>query len=162
MAEDKSLHHNERLLGTNPDERNDARLAFIGRLKSNWAKGNCPKNLTKARETGQASASLTLDAPYRQGLIGLEPGMKIWLLLWFDRTRRDIILKIPKNQFSEKGTFALRSPIRPNPISIQAVYIIDVDPISGKVEVDATDAFDDTPVIDIKPWIEGLDIPPNL
>ena len=161
MLEDKGLRENERLVDIDPKENDDARLSFIGQLKSNWAKGNCPKNLTKARDIGQSNAVVIIDAPYREGLTGLEIGMKIWLLLWFDRARRDIIIQAPKDTTEEKGVFALRSPVRPNPISIQAVSITDIDLTSGRVEVDATDAFDGTPILDIKPWIQKNDVPPD-
>ena len=77
ILEDKGLLENERLVGMDPKENDDAQLSFIGRLKSNWAKGNCPKNLTKARDIGQSNAVLIIDAPYREGVTGLDIGMKI-------------------------------------------------------------------------------------
>ena len=50
--------------------------------------------------------------------------------------------------------------MRPNPIAMEAVQILAIDPDSGTFEIDATDGFDGTPVLDIKPWRGGIDIPP--
>jgi tRNA (Thr-GGU) A37 N-methylase len=61
-----------------------------------------------------------------------------------------------------RGAFALRSPVRPNPIAMEAVQILAIDHASGRFEIDATDGFDGTPVLDIKPWRGGIDIPPTL
>ena len=42
-----------------------------------------------------------------------------------------------------------------------AVTITSLDMQAGVIGIDATDAFDMTPVIDIKPWMGGIDIPPE-
>ena len=57
--------------------------------------------------------------------------------------------------------FTLRSPVRPNPVAMAAVTITSLDMQAGVIGIDATDAFDMTPVIDIKPWMGGIDIPPE-
>ena len=160
MTEKDRPRKHELTLGFDPELKAHANLAFIGKLSSDWSKNNCPKNLTEARASLHAKASVEIEAPYRAGLQGLEVGMKIWLVLWFDRARRDIIVQAPRHSDSVKGAFALRSPVRPNPISIQAVTITDIDHSAGYIGIDATDAFDATPVLDIKPWREGIDIPP--
>lgn len=50
----------------------DGGFVFIGRIASPWTtRESCPKNMRAARETGQP-AVLTIDAPYREGLRGLE------------------------------------------------------------------------------------------
>ena len=160
MTEKDSLWEKEVALDFDPGVIADAQLAFIGKVNSHWSKDDCPKNLTEARAYDRASASVQIDEPYRAGLRGLEAGMKIWLVLWFDKARRDIIIQTPRHNNGAKGTFSLRSPVRPNPISIQAVTITDMDIDTGKIDIDATDAFDTTPLLDIKPWREGIDIPP--
>jgi tRNA (Thr-GGU) A37 N-methylase len=42
-----------------------------------------------------------------------------------------------------------------------AVIIRSIDHETGIIGIDTTDAFDRTPVVDIKPWIEGIDLPPT-
>ena len=55
------------------------------------------------------------------------------------------------------GTFALRSPARPNPVALAVVKLLDVDQASGVVRIDAIDCVDGTPLIDLKPWFASID-----
>ncbi len=103
----------------------------------------------------------TLDPAYVPGLRGLHEGQAVWLVLWFDRSRRDLIVQAPRHADGPRGIFALRSPVRPNPIAIEAVRITGIDHATGRFTVDATDALDGTPVLDIKPWLDTIDIPPE-
>jgi tRNA-Thr(GGU) m(6)t(6)A37 methyltransferase TsaA len=57
------------------------------------------------------------------------------------------------------GVFATRSPQRPNPI---AVFMCTLNKIKeNKIIIEKIDAFDNTPVIDIKPYIPNSDSIPN-
>ena len=53
----------------------------------------------------------------------------------------------------EAGVFACRSEYRPNPIAVTTVPVIDVNEEEGILRLPWIDAFDGTPVIDIKPYI---------
>ena len=53
------------------------------------------------------------------------------------------------------GVFATRAPVRPNPIGMTIVKLLEVE--GNKVFIDRTDAFDNTPIIDIKPYIPKSD-----
>jgi tRNA (Thr-GGU) A37 N-methylase len=55
--------------------------------------------------------------------------------------------------------FALRSPVRPNPIALAVVRVLGVDQERGLVGIDAIDCLDGTPLIDIKPWLASIDGP---
>jgi len=143
-----------------PADRVDAGLCVIGTLYSEWQPGTAPKNLRQAREAGGGSPRVVLLPAYRAGLLGLTVGQPIWLVLWFDKAARNLIVQSPRHADGPRGTFALRSPVRPNPIAIEAVRITSLDPDTGEIGLDATDAFDGTPVLDIKPWLESVDIPP--
>jgi tRNA-Thr(GGU) m(6)t(6)A37 methyltransferase TsaA len=89
----------------------------------------------------------------------LVAGDALVILLWFGQARRDLILQAPRHRPEPRGTFALRSPVRPNPIGLDIVHILTLDLDAGRIAVDALDAFDGTPVLDIKPWIAAIDIP---
>ena len=55
------------------------------------------------------------------------------------------------------GLFATRSPNRPNPIGLS---VIKLEKIEGNIlHVSGIDAFDKTPVLDIKPWLPSIDCP---
>ena len=137
----------------------DAQLRFIGRLRSPWSRGNCPKNLREAREAGGAFRA-EIDPPFRPGLEGLAPGMPLVLLYWTGLARRDLIVLHPTHREAPAGVFALRAPSRPNPIALAVVRLVAIDHSSGALEFDALDAFDGTPLLDIKPWLSSVDIPP--
>ena len=135
----------------------DARLAFIGRIESPWAtRADCPKNLRIARERG-APARVHVDETWRQGLSGLEDYKHIILLYWMNEARRDIILQQPRHSFEPSGTFALRSPVRPNPIALATVRVLNIDFARGILDIDAIDCINGTPLIDIKPWLDSVD-----
>ena len=57
------------------------------------------------------------------------------------------------------GLFATRSPNRPNPIGIGVIKLNGID--GTTLHVSGIDAFDGTPVLDIKPWIPSIDCPSN-
>jgi tRNA-Thr(GGU) m(6)t(6)A37 methyltransferase TsaA len=137
----------------------DARLRFIGRLRSPWARGNCPKNPREARETG-GEFRVEMDEPFRPGLTGLKDGQAIILLYWTGSARRDLIVQSPAHRDGPTGVFALRSPARPNPVAMSVVRILAIDAAAGVLRVDALDAFDGTPLLDIKPWLTSVDVPP--
>jgi len=143
-----------------PADRAEAGLVFIGRIRSPWVKGTAPKNIRQARETGEA-ARIELDPSYAPALLGLSVGQPIQILYWVDRGQRDLVVQSPRHTDGARGTFALRSPVRPNPIALSTVVITALDPKTGTIGIDATDAFDGTPVLDIKPWLGTVDVPPG-
>jgi tRNA (adenine37-N6)-methyltransferase len=139
----------------------DAKLVFIGRARTPWTtRDDCPKNLRAARERG-GQAWLEIDAPWRPGLNNLKVGDAIIVLTWFDRARRNLLIQAPQHRPEPAGVFAIRSPVRPNPIGLHVVALLGCDLEAGRLEVDALDCLDKTPILDIKPWRAGVDIPPS-
>lgn len=137
----------------------DARLIFIGRIRSPWrTREDCPRNLRQARERG-LGARLEIDAPWRAGLKDLAPGARIVVLYWMHQARRDLLVQSPKHVDGPVGVFSLRSPVRPNPIAFAAVTVTAVDRDAGAIGIDAIDCLDDTPLLDIKPYIPSVDAP---
>ncbi|MBL9050101.1 MAG: SAM-dependent methyltransferase [Tabrizicola sp.] len=137
-----------------------AQLQAIGRLRSPWSRGNCPKNLREARERGGAFRA-EIDLPFRPALLGLSAGMAVILLYWTGQARRDLAVLNPPHRDGPTGVFALRAPSRPNPIALGVVRLLAVDHKAGVLELDALDAFDGTPLLDIKPWLPSVDVPPE-
>lgn len=74
---------------------------------------------------------------------------------------RDLIVQAPSHRPVPQGVFALRSPARPNPVALAVVRLLAVDPVTGILRFDAMDAFDGTPLLDIKPWLATVDVPPG-
>lgn len=139
----------------------DARFVFIGKVHSPWRdRADCPKNMNAARETGRA-ASVEIYHPFRPGLAGLAGYSHICLLTWFDRSQRNLIVQKPRHAAESKGVFALRSPVRPNPIGLHVARLVSVDEVTGTVHLEAIDALDGTPVIAIKPYFASTDAIPD-
>ncbi|KQZ81451.1 tRNA-Thr(GGU) m(6)t(6)A37 methyltransferase TsaA [Mesorhizobium sp. Root157] len=135
----------------------DAHIVFIGRVLSPWIRReDCPKNMRAAVETGQR-ASLLVDTPYRDGLLGLEGYSHAHILTWLHYAPRNLIVQKPRHAPEAKGVFALRSPVRPNPVGLHTVKPLAIDISTGKIELEAIDVLDGTPVIDIKPYLPSID-----
>ena len=142
-------------------QADDAHLIFIGRARTPWmTRKDCPKNLREARERG-AHARIEIDPAWRPGLRELVPGEAIILLTWMDRARRDLVVQAPRHRDSPAGVFSIRSPVRPNPIGLYVVRLLACDAEAGTLDIDALDCIDGTPVLDIKPWRQGVDVPPE-
>ena len=98
---------------------------------------------------------------YRPALLGLDGFSHIHVLWWFHRNdippKRRILQVHPRGNPHNPltGVFATRSPVRPNLIALTTCKIKRV--AEDGVEVEWIDAFDGTPVLDIKPYIPGLD-----
>lgn len=148
----------EQTLDWNPGDADDARICFIGRIRTPWGPTDCPRNIGSARQSGQGARIELVDG-MGAGLAGLAPGQPLVVLYWMDRARRDLILQAPRHTEAPRGTFALRSPNRPNPVAMSVVRIRTLDAQAGVIGIDALDCFDMTPVIDIKPWHASIDTP---
>jgi tRNA-Thr(GGU) m(6)t(6)A37 methyltransferase TsaA len=137
------------------------RVVFIGRIRTPWSTLEaCPKNLRLARESGRP-ARVEVDAPFRPGLADLDGFSHVVLLYWMDRARRDLIVQRPRAAEGPRGTFSLRSPVRPNPIGMGVARLIACDVASGVLETDAMDCLDGTPLLDIKPYFASVDAVPE-
>jgi tRNA-Thr(GGU) m(6)t(6)A37 methyltransferase TsaA len=135
----------------------DGQIIFIGRIASPWiAREACPKNMKAARETGKP-AVLVIDPPYRRGLSGLERASHVIILTWLHHAPRTLIVQKPRHAAEPKGVFGLRSPARPNPIGLHVAKLTALDIDAGRLDLDAIDVLDGTPVIDIKPYFASTD-----
>ena len=64
-------------------------------------------------------------------------------------------------RLNRKAFSALRSPARPNPIGLHVARLVAVDIGTGRIDLDAIDVLDGTPVIDIKPYFASTDAFPE-
>jgi tRNA-Thr(GGU) m(6)t(6)A37 methyltransferase TsaA len=137
-------------------ERTDAGVYFIGRIRTPWTRReDCPKN---ARES-DALCTIEVDARWAAALDGVETCTHLVVLYWMDKSRRDIVVQVPRHYGEGRGTFALRSPARPNPIAISVVTLREVR--GHSLSVTGLDCLDGTPLIDIKPYFASTDSVPD-
>ena len=76
------------------------------------------------------------------------------MLIWLHLSRRDELATHPEDEMSQPltGVFSTCSPNRPNPIGLHPARIVARDKL--RTEVDALEAVDGTPVVDVKPAID--------
>ena len=137
-------------------EQPDAGLYFIGRIRTPWKeRKDCPKN---ARES-DAICTVELDPRWRGGLKDVETCSHLVLLYWMEHAPRNLVLQVPGHYGAQHGTFALRSPARPNPIAMSVVWLKHLE--GSSLSVIGLDCLDGTPLIDIKPYFASTDSVPD-
>ena len=123
----------------------DAGVYFIGVIHTPWqTRQECPK---RGSPDGPI-CTIVIDERWREALTDLAGHKRVQVLYWMHRARRDLAMQTP---FGKKttGTFALRSPVRPNPIASSIVDLVAID--GTNVQVRGLDCLDGTPLIDLKP-----------
>lgn len=104
---------------------------------------------------------IVLEQKYQDGLLGLEDWSHVQVLWWFDKNdtpqQRAILRVHPRGNQSNPltGVFACRAPVRPNLIGLSLCRVLAVK--DNTIEVDKIDAFEGTPVLDLKPYAPGQD-----
>jgi tRNA-Thr(GGU) m(6)t(6)A37 methyltransferase TsaA len=98
--------------------------------------------------------------PYRDGLKDLEGFSHAILLYYFHKTKTEQIQGSPFLEDSTHGIFAMRSPHRPNRIGLSVVKICGID--GNKLRFQEVDVQDQTPLLDIKPYVRYFDVRENV
>ena len=93
---------------------------------------------------------------YAAGLRDLEGFERIWLVYWFDRAKPAELVVTPYLDTTPRGLFATRAPCRPNPVGLSPVRLLEI--VGSILQVDGLDILDNTPLLDIKPYIPAFDV----
>lgn len=126
--------------------RTDAGLYFIGTIRTPWKlRGECPKRGTPDGPI----CSIVVDERWREALTDIAQYTRIQVLYWMHRARRDLVLQTPFRTGQTTGSFALRSPVRPNPIASSIVDLVRIE--NATLHVRGLDCLDGTPLLDLKP-----------
>ena len=110
---------------------------------------------------GEGESSIVIFDEFRDALLGLEPFSHIIVLIWFHKSdnqeKRNTLQVHPKGNRSNPltGVFATRSPVRPNPVALFTCKVLSIK--EDIIRIDHINAFDGSPVIDIKPYIPEED-----
>ncbi len=96
---------------------------------------------------------------YEAGLKDLESFSHVILIYHFHRQTKTELLVRPFLDKAARGIFATRAPARPNAIGLSVVKLIRIE--ENKLFFDNLDMLDGTPLLDIKPFVPGFDIPEN-
>lgn len=139
--------------------RFDAQLYFIGRIRTPWTRRqDCPHNAREARERGDV-CTIEVDPRFAAALKDVAGCSHLIVLYWMNEARRDLVQQTPRHASAPRGTFSLRSPVRPNPVALSVVRLLNID--GSRLSVIGLDCLDNTPLIDIKPYFASTDSVPE-
>jgi tRNA-Thr(GGU) m(6)t(6)A37 methyltransferase TsaA len=124
----------------------DAGLVFIGVIRTPWASRLVTPR--QGRDDGPVCRIEIFD-PWRQALEGVEKFERLEVLYWLHLSRRDLVKQSPASDGTARGTFALRSPVRPNPIGTSIATFVGVE--GSTLLVRGMDCVDGSPLLDLKP-----------
>jgi tRNA (adenine37-N6)-methyltransferase len=134
-----------------PDAANAVVLHPIGTVETD------ADSLPRHCSVSEIEGTLSLRPEFVPGLCDIVPGQRIVVLFHFDRSppfEPGLLVQTPPHVGSgPKGVFSICSPRRPNPIGMSVVEVLAVD--GGRIRVRGLDMMDGTPILDIKPYIEG-------
>jgi tRNA-Thr(GGU) m(6)t(6)A37 methyltransferase TsaA len=144
MVRESEIRESEVAVAVQPPR--DAALYFIGRVRTPWtSRLETPR---QGRPDGPI-CRLEIFDPWLPALKGVDLYSNLEVIYWLHMSRRDLVLQSPKNNKSTRGTFSLRSPVRPNPIATSIVKFVAIE--GNTVLVRGLDCLDGTPLLDIKP-----------
>jgi tRNA-Thr(GGU) m(6)t(6)A37 methyltransferase TsaA len=127
-------------------EQTDAGVYFVGRIRTPWpTRDMCPRR----GDPNGPDCRIEIEARWQAALEGLQDHKRLQVLYWMHESRRDLLVQVPRHTGRRSGTFALRSPVRPNPIASSIVELVSVK--DNVVTVRGLDCLDGTPLIDLKP-----------
>jgi len=100
------------------------------------------------------------DQDFELALTDLAGFERIWLIWWFHKNSNwRPMVRTPRGKTHRRGVFATRSPHRPNPIGITSVPLVEIR--GRELIVGSNDLLDNTPILDIKPYISEVDSFPH-
>jgi len=104
---------------------------------------------------GAPEAWLVFNPDMAEGIRDLAVGADVFVLTWLHRAQRDVLTVHPRDhrRNPETGVFSTRSQDRPNPIGLHRVRIAAIEGL--RVLVRDLEAFDGTPIVDVKPVLIG-------
>jgi tRNA-Thr(GGU) m(6)t(6)A37 methyltransferase TsaA len=144
MVRDSELRDGE--VAVEMPKASDAGLVFIGRIRTPWrSREDTPR---QGNYNGPV-CRLEIFEPWVPALKGVDFYENLEVIYWLHHSRRDLVLQSPKNNKNTRGTFSLRSPVRPNPIGTSIVKLVGIE--GSTVLVRGLDCLDETPLIDLKP-----------
>jgi tRNA-Thr(GGU) m(6)t(6)A37 methyltransferase TsaA len=132
---------------------NDLALRPIGIVESPLTD---PASAPKQGREGSPDAWLVFEPAVKEGLQDLRVGEQVIVITWLDRAHREVLKVHPRDDMSirEHGVFSTRSSDRPNPIGLHLVEIVSIEGL--RIQVRDLEALDGTPILDVKPRIEGV------
>jgi tRNA-Thr(GGU) m(6)t(6)A37 methyltransferase TsaA len=125
-----------------------------------WIRSRLSKRTEAPKQSfeGAPDAWLEVLEEFAPGLDDIEVSQDILVLTWLHESDRSVLKVHPRDDLRNPltGVFATRSADRPNPNGLHRVKVLAIDG-GVRLRVQGLEAIDGTPIIDIKPVIEGRD-----
>jgi len=113
------------------------------------------KNIPRHWTVSDVEGTLVINENYLDGLRDIHAGERIVVLFYFHKSpdfAPNFLCQTPPHGQKPMGVFSICSPVRPNPIGMSIVQVVDIQ--GNVLQVRGLDMVDGTPVLDIKPWWE--------
>ncbi len=133
--------------GITLDKKSSYTLEPVGFIRST-VKGR--EDAPRQGPEGAPDAWLEIEPRFAEALVGMEVGHELIVITWLHEAKRDVLKGHPRNDPTRPltGVFYTRSPARPNPLGLHPVTVREID--GRRVKIGPIEAFDGTPVVDIK------------
>jgi tRNA-Thr(GGU) m(6)t(6)A37 methyltransferase TsaA len=131
----------------------ESRVKFIGKIHSALKiVDDCPLQENESAP----EAEIMVFPEFVAGISDIGVGSEILLLTWLHKADRSVIKCITRRNYGSPpiGVFSTRSPDRPNPIGIHRAKVLSISD-AGLIKVSGLEVIDQTPLIDIKPVLNG-------
>ncbi len=107
--------------------------------------------------------ALVVEEKYLEGLKDIRSGQRIVVIFHFHRSTKfssQFLSQTPPHRGKRLGVFSICSPIRPNPIGMSVLEVLGRE--ENVIYVKGLDMQDGTPILDIKPHVEGRSSCPSF
>jgi len=124
----------------------------IGYIRSQYTEtSQIPKGLGAEHN---AEGVLEINPEFAEGLLDIEGFSHLFIIWAFDRSEGCELIGYPPSDNRPHGVFATRSPFRPNPIALTVVQLVRRE--GSRLHLRGIDMLDNTPVLDVKPYLSGV------
>lgn len=107
----------------------------------------------------EVTGSIEFLEEYTEGLRDLDGFSHVYLIYYLHKASRSALTVVPFMDTVERGIFSTRSPLHPNHIGLSLVELTGVH--DNIVHLKGVDVLDNTPLLDLKPYIESFDYVEN-
>lgn len=129
-------------------------ITFIGIVHSPYTETD-----QAPHQNGDSLSEIEIYQQFSEGLQDIDGFSHLIVLYWLHQaTGYRLLVKTPWDE-KQHGLFSTRTPNRVNPLALSVVTLM--ARTDNVLQVKGLDAIDRTPVVDIKPYIPGIDAHPN-